>query len=157
MFGRVHTDDDKTVAALVTYFSTLKQVKLTLFPLSIGNHVDHQVAFLAGMRLHKMGVRVAFWEDYPYADPSTAYAQETGNMHGVEATLARHSPHRFTPYIVKTSHEAFALKVQSVRCYTSQLPMLFGDPDNVEDCLVRYSQHINQDGRYYFERLWFPV
>lgn len=53
------------VASLIAAWST--DFDLTVAPLGIGDHVDHQLVAEAGRRLMNDGAAVAFYEDRPYA------------------------------------------------------------------------------------------
>lgn len=81
-------------------------------PLGVGHHVDHQLARMAAERWGAPGGRLAYYEDYPYAEDSAA----------VEAALVG-SGLVSTP--VWLDLEDLKLKIAAVSCYQSQLSSFF--------------------------------
>ncbi len=128
IFGAIHPDD-RNLAARIT---SALQSRLTIgrsesldfyVPLAIGNHVDHQLTLEAGRLLAARGFTVWGYEDFPYAgDPAWQGAiQDRVSDLGCGA-----------PRLVRLTESDLDRKVEAVRCYASQLDVIFrfqGDPD----------------------------
>ncbi len=115
---------------------------LLLFPLAVGQHVDHQLLCRVGWGLALAGRPVAFYEDLPYA------AWEEGPAARL-AALGR----PLTPHAVDvTSH--WPAKLAAVRCYASQYVALAHEGVSLEQALDRYARSIVPGACA--ERLWYP-
>jgi GlcNAc-PI de-N-acetylase len=79
-------------------------------PLGVGHHVDHVLAFEAGLELGARGKDVRFYEDFFYTDWNCPHLRG----------LRRRA--RLAPF----SAADFACKLEAFRCYRSQIPTLFG-------------------------------
>jgi len=71
MMGQVVTGD-QTLGTSITerlrrHIDQMPETTVVYCPLSLGNHVDHQLLFGAGLRLAESGKQLRFYEDYPYA------------------------------------------------------------------------------------------
>jgi glycosyltransferase involved in cell wall biosynthesis/LmbE family N-acetylglucosaminyl deacetylase/SAM-dependent methyltransferase len=71
MMGQVVTGDE-TLGTSITerlrrHIDQLPETTVVYCPLSLGNHVDHQLLFGVGLRLAESGKQLRFYEDYPYA------------------------------------------------------------------------------------------
>ncbi len=86
------------------------------FPLGIGRHVDHQLAHLAGRALLAAGRRVAFYEDYPYAEWPGA----------LDVALAAAGAGDWRLEMRPLDAADLAAKVSALAYYRSQLAVLFG-------------------------------
>ncbi|CAN5822111.1 PIG-L family deacetylase [soil metagenome] len=82
-------------------------------PLGVGNHVDHQLVVRAGTMLLREGADVWGYAEVPYAldDKQIAAALLDINVHD--------------PVVIWLDDDALARKCDAVRCYESQLPVLF--------------------------------
>ncbi|CAN5751858.1 PIG-L family deacetylase [soil metagenome] len=89
-------------------------------PLAIGNHVDHQHAFLVGVKLHQDGHQVWFYEDLPYA-------LIPGKL---EARLSVASPAVEVAALVDVS-SVWNTKIDAIMAYPSQLDVIFGGYANL--------------------------
>jgi LmbE family N-acetylglucosaminyl deacetylase len=118
LFGEVDPEDPVTALDLAERVSTLLPVeeRSTLYaPLGVGHHVDHLVVHRAA-RDHLAGVhRLAFYEDYPYAE-------ETG---ATEAALHAAGADQWTAHVVSLDPDDVAAKVSALAHYRTQLPVLF--------------------------------
>ncbi len=113
-----------------------------LFPLAVGNHVDHQILFRVGQEVERAGRAVAFYEDLPY----TAWEG------GPEARLAEVGQ-TLRPQVVEVT-AYWPRKMAAVSRYASQLPSLARDGVSLEEALERYASSLLPGG--YAERLWWP-
>ncbi|MEW5958990.1 MAG: PIG-L family deacetylase [Chloroflexota bacterium] len=151
LFGPVHPADQPLVADIVE--AVLEMVppgeKTILYaPLGVGHHADHQLAHLAARQLQAQGYPLVFYEDYPYADPIFAarYA------HTLAATLADLPPPPLQPELRLLSTANLAAKIDSIRTYASQVPLLFGSEATMATIVRNYALHVGQ-GRL-AERVW---
>ncbi len=83
-------------------------------PLAIGRHVDHQVAFAAGVELDRSGWAVWFYEDLPYALKPGIRAERIGSA-GVGLELGA----------VVAVEETWEAKIDAIMAYPSQLATIF--------------------------------
>ncbi|HQU33375.1 MAG: hypothetical protein B7Z68_02700 [Acidobacteria bacterium 21-70-11] len=98
----------------VRRLATDRRAGTLFFPLAVGGHVDHELARRLGERLAGDGFRVAFYEDYPYAE------LEPG---GVRRAQARFGPGVWEPETVRIDAAA---KIDAVRGYRTQIGPVFG-------------------------------
>lgn len=145
LFGDVARDGRELPAAIaravLAAIQTSKQRRRrdTRFyaPLGVGHHVDHVLAFQAGLELHARGEDVRFYQDFFYTDWNCPHL----------AGLRRRA--RAAPF----SAADFARKLQAFRCYRSQIPTLFGSAARA----VRYFVEANRQaarGFLYREIFW---
>ncbi len=111
-------------------------------PLAIGRHVDHQAVFAAMQLLAARGYCVRGYEDYPYAADEREYARRL-----VAPALAA-----ATPEIVEIA-QWLEVKVRAIRCYTSQLALLFPDMP-MPEAVRAYGDRV-AGGTGIAERFWW--
>lgn len=104
-------------------------------PLGIGGHVDHQIAFLAGVSLARQGWEVWFYEDMPYALREEAR----------EALLRDVTePLRVTAEVDISG--TWQTKMAAIMCYPSQLATVFrragsgGEREEIDALLRDYAR-----------------
>lgn len=157
VFGSVHPDDrplaDAIAAAIRAHAPGGSQTTLYA-PLTVGGHVDHQLAHQAAWMLREQGWRVVFYEEYPYADPAYRLPFGVENAATLKATLATLQAARLAPHIVRLSDDAVQARIDSVRAYRSQVPLLFGDDATMVARLRAYTMEV--DGQGPAERFWVP-
>ena len=149
LFGNVHPDDlalKEEIAAAVTRADNA----VIYAPLTVGHHVDHQLAHAAAWVLREQGREVVFYEDYPYADPDFAPHGEE-NMWGLEATLAQ-LEQKFHSQLQYFSEENLQAKIESVAAYASQLQVLFGGRATMAEKVRRYALKVGEG--QFAERVW---
>jgi len=155
IFGSIHPDERALSEAIAAAMGEKAPggSQTTLYaPLTVGGHVDHQHAHQAAWRLRAQGWRVVFYEDYPYADPTYRLPFGEENTATLDLTLASLQAARLTPHVVRLSEEDVQAKIDSVRAYRSQVPVLFGDEATMAARLRAYARHV--DGRGLAERYW---
>lgn len=151
LFGPVHSADRSLVAEIGE--AVLEMVpanpETTLYaPLTVGHHVDHQLAHAAARQLQTRGYKLAFYEEYPYADP--VFAERY--VFTLEAALAAQPAPGLQPDPQLLSAENLAAKIDAIRAYRSQIAMLFDSDADMETCVRNYARHV---GRGQFaERVW---
>lgn len=111
-------------------------------PLAVGQHVDHQLVLRVALRLRQKGWAVQFYEDYPYAE----------NSHNLARALRLWvSPPQAV--VVRLSEEDLAVKTAAIRCYASQLDVLFGGESALAERVQAYALAVG-GGEGYGERYW---
>lgn len=93
-------------------------------PLGVGCHVDHVVAFRAGLQWLQQGYPVFFYRDFSYQDGDCPHL--TGR--------------RFQISPQASSTLDLERKLQAFFCYQSQIPMLFGDSDGAREYFTARKQ-----------------
>jgi LmbE family N-acetylglucosaminyl deacetylase len=120
LFGAVHAAEaglpDELAAALAELIPA--DAGVTLYaPLTVGNHVDHQLTFAAARILAGQGWKVRFYEDYPYIE------REEGAL---EAALAARGIAYWQPIAIPLDEGDLAAKIEAIACYRTQVDVLFG-------------------------------
>lgn len=138
LFGEVRADEatlaSDIVAALRLGESKRDSTRVYL-PLAIGWHVDHQVAFQAGVELDRAGWEVWFYEDLPYALKQGIMADRIERA-GVPLTVAARVP----------VEETWDAKIDAIMAYPSQLATIFNYVEagssraEIESLLRRYAE-----------------
>jgi LmbE family N-acetylglucosaminyl deacetylase len=137
IFGPVHPAEQGLpveLAVTLTEFIPPGDDVTLYAPLTIGNHVDHQVAFATALILKAQGWQVQFYEDYPYAETDGAVA-------------ARGASH-WQSTIVPLGKEDLEAKIQAIACYESQIRVLFGNVEAMHEQVRNYATQVGG------ERLW---
>jgi LmbE family N-acetylglucosaminyl deacetylase len=119
-------------------------------PLAVGNHVDHQHAFNAGVALARAGWDVWFYEDLPYALlPGRLQRRLASLPDGV--TLE--------PAAIVPVGDAWQAKIDAIFAYPSQLETIFthyvgvgASRDKVDGAMHEYASRYGEDGPA--ERYW---
>lgn len=156
LFGPIHPDDLSLIPKIVEALQELVPVEPDMViyaPLGVGHHVDHQLVHAAAWELHRQGWPVAFYEDYPYADPASRVAA-AGWGYTLEATLAALSVTPLHPQLHFFSEENLQAKIKSIRAYSSQIPTLFEREVDIEQHLRAYARHVGAG--QLAERVWIP-
>jgi LmbE family N-acetylglucosaminyl deacetylase len=114
-------------------------------PLGVGRHVDHQIVHAAAQRLLALGYRVAFYEDYPYAERSGA-TQEAVAIAGAETWRAEP---------VSLSPADLGAKVSALGYYRTQMAILFGGAEAMPSRVWAFAASRSPQMPL-AERLWWP-
>jgi hypothetical protein len=104
-------------------------------PLTLGNHVDHQLTRRAAEQCFPAALRV-YYEDYPYAGRHSAeqfIAAQAGSWHS---------------NVIRITKNGAAARIRAIKCYESQLSTFFRDESDLEHQLMTF---INATGG---ERVW---
>jgi LmbE family N-acetylglucosaminyl deacetylase len=152
LFGRP-AEEDGLEKELVQRLFILPGAVL-LFPLAIGHHVDHQLAFRVGWKLWERARQVAFYEDLPYvAWESGLHLQGEGDPdRGSQDRLEELDHPLYAQSVDVTS--SWPTKLEAIACYTSQFDELARDGVSLLDALDRYAASLLPNR--YAERLWWP-
>lgn len=158
LFGDIHPADLPLAEQIVEAVADLiaEPDKTVIYaPLAVGHHVDHQLTRQAARQLIGQGYRVAFYEDYPYADPNYPYSSHSiRNAYPLEAALADSHDLRLEPELRRLSAEAVRVKVAGIQAYRSQLDMLFAGATAVAGYVSDYALYVGQG--QLAERVWQP-
>jgi len=114
-------------------------------PLAIGHHVDHQIVHSAAQYLLAEGYRVAFYEDYPYAESAAATA----------AALTRAGAGDWPREVVALEPADLSAKVSALGYYRSQLSVLFGGAEAMPSRVWAFAASRTPEVPL-AERLWWP-
>ncbi len=156
IFGEIHPADRPLVADIVEAMREMIPAgeDMTIYaPLTVGHHVDHQLVHAVAWQLRAPAYTLAFYEDYPYAAlDNLQTGQET--PYTLQVTLAARQVVNWQPRLCFLSEENLQAKIESVRAYTSQLPVLFGSEAEMEQRVRNYALRLGQ-GRP-AERIWLP-
>ncbi|MFQ5612083.1 MAG: PIG-L deacetylase family protein [Anaerolineae bacterium] len=148
LFGPVHPAESHLPDQLAAAIAALLpgETAVTVYaPLSVGNHVDHQMAHAAALRLKRPNLTVVFYEDYPYADWPNAL-QAAREARGAQSWTARTMPF---------DRVDLAAKIEAVRTYQSQLGVLFGNEAAMVERVTAYARRLG--GGQPAERTWQPA
>lgn len=119
IFRKINLHDKNIKNKIVDKIKKIATKDSTIyFPLGIGNHVDHVLAFRSGLQLRKEGYRIGFYMDFSY---SGSIPTECNDMNQKK---------------VKLTKEALDAKCNAVKKYASQLCMLFANPKNIKTYYV---------------------
>jgi LmbE family N-acetylglucosaminyl deacetylase len=115
-------------------------------PLGVGNHVDHQLCFAAGLELADGGWDVWFYEDLPYGLQPGALERRLEQLAAAwrsGSSTAR--TRRLEPVARIDIASVWPIKVASILAYESQVPTIFrsitpdGSVDDIERALREYA------------------
>jgi LmbE family N-acetylglucosaminyl deacetylase len=141
IFDNVAAGDTDIIAQLVVNISALPACETLFVPLAIGNHVDHQITRAAAEQFcaAQPAVRLAYYEDYPYA----------ARTNGVEPFLREMG---FSAEITPLSVPAVQARFDAIRAYASQISTLFGSEDALWRDLTQFVQGTGGERYWYFGR-----
>ncbi|EML6324644.1 PIG-L family deacetylase [Bacillus cereus] len=122
-------------------FSTSRKIQY-LFPLGVGNHIDHRIAFEVGFQMHQMGKSIIFYEEVPY---SLDFTEVKNKIQEINLDLK-------CEYIDITSFKK--KKIEAIKLYKSQIKGLFEDIDNIPCVIEQCHLDVSNDSETYYERLW---
>lgn len=151
LFGEARPDESELPERIVDELrlsdSELGTVRLYA-PLAIGNHVDHQHAFLAGLQLAADGYDVWFYEDLPYA---LIPGKADERLARIESPLASAG--------LVDVRQVWQTKIDAIMAYLSQLAVIFSEyvgagstREAIDLAMQAYSKHVGED--ILVERFW---
>lgn len=142
IFDTVHPDDPAVAIpdALQTY---VREADVIYAPLSIGRHVDHQIArgWAEKIAAQYPDKRVLLYTDYPYAEVPGA----------IHEALVR------VPYVAavapsELSEDDLRAKIESIACYASQISSFWTGLDDMEAHIRAFTT--SNGTRHPHERFW---
>lgn len=148
LFGQIHPNDlrlaDKIAEAVIELVAGEKEL-VVYAPLTVGNHVDHQLTHTAARQLQQRGWNVVFYEDYPYVDGA--------NLNDTLARLTQ-ADESLQPQLQIFSEGNLQAKINSIRAYASQLEILFDSEAEMKNRVRAYALHVGEG--QLAERIWLP-
>jgi LmbE family N-acetylglucosaminyl deacetylase len=145
IFADVHPAEARfpraLLAALDERVSTLDQADVYA-PLTVGHHVDHLLVQRVALLLLRRGLRVRFYEDYPYA----------GDAAAVRSVLDGWREECGQAEAVKLDEDALRAKGDAVACHASQISTFWGSLDEMRQALR--AQALAVGGAHYAEHYW---
>lgn len=125
--SRPHRQDESLPELIAAAALKLKRdpQEVFLFPLAIGDHVDHQLTALAGLLLLSRGAPVIFYRDFFYRGRPTRAQEQLSGAQRVDLRL---------------TDEEVRLKQAALAEYTSQIGPLYGSVSQmIRDVAARES------------------
>jgi LmbE family N-acetylglucosaminyl deacetylase len=138
IFGRVQAGDRPLAAAWAGRLKRLARrlaVSQVYVPLGLGNHVDHQLTRHAA---EQSGLRLWYYEDYPYAQ-----WEERGDDWGGRAA-------GLTAVQLRLGRRDVEAKIAAIRAYASQISSLWPTEAAMADDIWRFQRR----GRGWVETVW---
>lgn len=154
LFGETAPDEDDLAGRISESLglSDAPDPEIRIYaPLGLGNHVDHQHVFNAGLAAAQRGWNVWFYEDLPYGlqlpshDARFRDLEQQGVNMGVAALI--------------DVSAAWRQKLDAIMCYASQLDVIFRHDvnetsrDEINRVMQSYARAASLDGRI-VERYW---
>jgi LmbE family N-acetylglucosaminyl deacetylase len=163
LFGKVAAADAAIPTAIVAEFNDASDDRATTrfyVPLGVGNHVDHQVCFTAGLDLAASGWDVWFYEDLPYAlTPGAVQARLDQIAAAWPATApAALQSARLAPVARVNITDTWETKMAAILAYPSQIAGIFravspdGEIGPIEEAMFDYAMRAG-DG-FPAEQIW---
>lgn len=151
LFDQVHPADPlalngaKALADRLAGLISLEECPIVYAPLAVGHHVDHQIVHTAAHRLLQTGYRVAFYEDYPYAEQPGA----------VEAALLAAGAERWRVEHIPLDVADVGAKVAALGYYQTQMSSLFGGAEAMPSRVWTFTATRSLQ-TCLAERIWWP-
>lgn len=139
LFGAVHGADTAVRDALAAKMSTLPPAARLFSPLSVGNHVDHQLVRAAAEIC--FGPRLHYYEDYPYVRQEEALAPALERVPPGENA-------RWVAAVTPVSANALAARIAAITAFASQVDTFFANQQDLEN---QIQQEVAAKGG---ERIW---
>lgn len=111
-------------------------------PLSIGNHVDHRLAFEVGRLLTQKQYKVIFYEDFPYASDENMYNERMSSFANWKS------------YIVRFKEQHLLSKIEACSYYHTQISMLFENIQEARIAFIEFSKKVSGVEGLFGERYW---
>jgi hypothetical protein len=144
IFGEVHAAERALVAALAEQMRGLPAHTHLVAPLTVGHHVDHQLARAAAEKAFGaasfLDSDLVYYEDYPYARDENARQRALGEDHA-----------RWRAETIPISPAALQARIDAIVAFRSQLSTFFTDLDDL------YAQVTSFIAAHGGERLWRQV
>jgi LmbE family N-acetylglucosaminyl deacetylase len=136
LFGTIHHAENTLVNDLAQHLMSLPKYEHIFVPLSVGNHVDHQITRLAAERC--FSTNLIYYEEYPYATAPSA----------VQAAIAKDGA-VWQSKTVPIPESAMISKLEAIAAYDSQLSTFFLDHADLERQVRHYSQAVGGERKWW--------
>lgn len=138
LFGEV-LDDERIVSQIADEIDRLGRGDLYV-PLGVGQHVDHQIVYQAGLMLVERGRDVYGYADLPYALDECAFERRIAAL-SIEPALS-----------ITIDDDAEDRRWEAVRCYASQWGVIFRDHPDPRQAFEAFGRTLG-DGEY-VDQFW---
>lgn len=135
IFGKIDAAEFDLVGMLSSRMEQLPGCNGLFVPLTLGNHIDHQLTRLAAERVFS-APNLFYYEDYPYA-----------RKYSAEIFTAR-DPRNLQSVTIELAEKAINGRIQAIKCFKSQLSSFFQDEEDLANQLRSYIQTVGG------ERIW---
>jgi LmbE family N-acetylglucosaminyl deacetylase len=135
LFGEVHEAETALIAAVAEMIRDLPAHGRIFIPLTVGNHVDHQITRRAAETVQ--GANLIYYEDFPYV--GEAQALEEVIPIGVTGWESETIP---------LSEVDLKRKIEAIAAFVSQLSTFFSDRADLEEQIEVQCQQVGG------ERVW---
>lgn len=144
IMGERRSEDDALVDHYAHKVSTLfGPDEVSIFaPLGIGGHIDHLIAYDAGVALYESGYDVAFYEDLPYALKDVWRDARLRELDGMESEIEYFSL------------ASLAKKLEALELYASQIAELFGNVGKMREWLTGWALRMSRREDMGGEMVW---
>ncbi len=135
IFSAIDPIENHLISRIQDLIVSLPKHHRLIAPLSIGNHVDHQLVRKAAERAGGKS-HLIYYEDYPYITNTDdkEIALLTGSHWKIET--------------ITVAKRAIWAKIEAISCYRSQISTFFSD---IQDISYEVTTHTDQEGG---EKLW---
>ena len=128
LFGEPLASDDCLVEEIAASLADMGD--RFVLPLGIGNHVDHQLVYQAGVHLRDSGNVVRYYADLPYALDQGAYDERLAALGNARPTIRA------------VAMDDFERRWSAIQCYASQLAVLFRHIDNPRERFEQFGRRL---------------
>lgn len=135
IFGTIDAAEFDLVGKLSSRLAQLPGCNRVFAPLTLGNHVDHQLTRQAAEQCFSIS-NLYYYEDYPYA------------RHYSAEKLTAQDPKNLQPATIELTESAVKARIQAIKCYKSQLSTFFQDEEDLEKQLRFFIKSVGG------ERIW---
>jgi LmbE family N-acetylglucosaminyl deacetylase len=135
IFGQVHAADQVLIDSVSSRLQGLSKAGRFVAPLTVGNHVDHQITRLAAEAA--LPSNLIYYEEFPYVLIPGAVEAVTGNG---DITWAATT--------ITLTEAALQAKIGAIAAYESQLSSFFRSREDLDNTVRHYSQTVGG------ERIW---
>ncbi len=143
--GEVHPADqaiEKQLGQLLLDIQSGLPDAVWYAPLGIGRHIDHQIVCSAADRLVQHGIKVYFYEDFPYVLRDGALQERIEDLGA-----------SYEPNLVEVS-EFLPVRQEAAKMYASQITSNFGSQENLIQSMDKYTHSIRPVETIRLERYW---
>ncbi len=115
IFRKINSLDEELEINIINRIKELSTKETILyFPLGVGNHVDHVIAYKCGLKMKQDGYKVKFYPDFSY---NGTLPKECKKMKKIS---------------LKLNEKQIDAKCKAVSKYTSQVKMLFEEESKIK-------------------------
>lgn len=139
LFGQVHqVDAANTITKLMRLMARLPPADQLIAPLTVGNHVDHQLVRQAAENY--FGEVLLYYEDFPYVQTADALLTVIGNdrLNWKDET-------------VRLNEDTLSKKAEAIAAFASQISTFFSNRADIDIQIKAYAEKVG--GERYWRKL----